>query len=84
MTNASATHDNMTKRGVKILPSCNFCRERKTIEHVLLLCPWTTLIWLRTLGIHIDTVGVSKDEIENFKNNVELAWEKLGHLGWLI
>ncbi|KAJ1383973.1 Ribonuclease H-like superfamily [Sesbania bispinosa] len=45
-TNALPTAANLSKKGLPIGPNCPICQaEIETIEHTLLLCPWTTPVW---------------------------------------
>ena len=44
--NAIPVKDNLFKRKLINSPLCQVCNsERETIEHALLLCPWTSLVW---------------------------------------
>lgn len=58
----NATMDNLVKRKVVPEPLCLVCRqETKTIEHAVLLCPWTSRVWEETeLNIKINKVGLTR------------------------
>lgn len=44
--NALPTKDNLFRRKILPDPICPLCtHERETVEHLFLLCPWTSQIW---------------------------------------
>ncbi|KAL2943655.1 Bacterial non-heme ferritin [Bienertia sinuspersici] len=52
--NALPTKDNLVKRAVEIDPTCVFCGERETTDHLFLSCEITRRIWSSSvLGLRI-------------------------------
>ncbi len=43
--NGLAVRLNLAKRGIKVNPKCPFCAHDETVEHMVLQCEWTHLIW---------------------------------------
>ncbi len=47
--NAVAVRMNLAKKGTKINSSCPLCSYAETVEHMLLQCEWTHLVWFACL-----------------------------------
>jgi len=60
--NALPTMDNLHRRKIVPDPLCPICKhEAETIEHTLLLCPWTAQIWTGCpLKIKITRLGLTR------------------------
>ncbi|XP_039170230.1 uncharacterized protein LOC120294289 [Eucalyptus grandis] len=60
--NALPTLENLYKRKIVPAPTCPLCNlESETVEHTLLLCPWTSHIWNEpNLQVQVNRMGLSR------------------------
>ncbi|RYR63043.1 hypothetical protein Ahy_A04g020830 [Arachis hypogaea] len=87
---------NLHQKRITVAPTCSICqREEETIEHALLLCPWTRAVWF---GSNIQIVPTAYnvrsfgewilDKIRRIKAETGTEQEKilsnLGCLSWCI
>ncbi|KAL3719109.1 hypothetical protein ACJRO7_004112 [Eucalyptus globulus] len=63
--NALPTKDNLFQRKIIPNPICSLCNQGvETVEHLLLLCPWTKELWKHPkLQIHISPKNLTRIEI---------------------
>ena len=93
--NAISVKENLFKRRIINTPICPICcLERETVEHALLLCPWTTPIWhgsqLQLLPTPENVSSINKwllnlfDEITKQKEFSEQRCASIVTILWLI